>query len=241
MTHVHRDNPEFVEDQREFFDRLVTEAWRAYEDPAWDAVRRREVALALGETQPRSVIDLGCGCGFHDIEFAEAGVQRIEGVDYSAKSIEVAQREYPHPRVERKVGNVLDLPPGDFDLAVSFQVLEHLRDPVAFLRACAEQVRPGGRVVACTPNRRRLQNRLLALRDRPPALLDPQHHAEYSPDDLRRLGREAGLAPLRVRGYGLSLVLPRLGWQVMPRALHLRLGAVATPVANGLCATYRVP
>ena len=232
--------PGFLDDQREFFDKLITEQWDEYSDPAWDAVRRREVELALRRTGPvRRVIDLGCGCGFHDVALAQSeGVVEVRGVDYSERSVETAEREYPHASVERVAADVFTLPQADYDLAVSFQVIEHLRDAEAFMRACASQVRPGGFVAICTPNSHRLDNRLRELRRRPTVLLDPQHFQEFSREDLRRLGDQAGLELLGIDGYGLSVRVR--GRELVPRRVHLRVGQIFPAIANGLCATYRV-
>src|SRR5262249_25274750 len=150
----------------------------------WELARQFEVGQLFGHVAPRRVLDVGCGCGYHDVLMAERpGVEEVTGVDYSERSVEVANREYPHPRVRRRVDNVFEMSPGSYDLAVSFQVIEHLTDPVAFLRACARQVREGGWVAAATPNRRRLMNRLLALAGRTPVLADPQHFREYTGDE----------------------------------------------------------
>ena len=59
------------------------------------------------------------------------GIEKVVGIDYSEKSIETAEREYPHPLIERYVSDFLKdkefiLDKGPFDLVVSFQVIEHL-------------------------------------------------------------------------------------------------------------------
>jgi SAM-dependent methyltransferase len=41
---------------------------------------------------------------------------------------------------------------GQFDAVFSFQVLEHVPDPVAFVQSCKDWVRPGGKIGVCVPN-----------------------------------------------------------------------------------------
>src|SRR5215211_943037 len=93
----------YREDQRAFFDQLVSESWDAYQDPLWDRTRRLEIDALFGVVAPRRILDVGCGCGFHDLLMAERpGVEHVDGIDYSPRSVEVAEREYPHPRVRRR-------------------------------------------------------------------------------------------------------------------------------------------
>lgn len=52
------------------------------------------------------------------------------------------------------------MPPVEFELVTSFQVIELVADPHEFLRACARQTRTGGRVAVVTALRARPGNRL---------------------------------------------------------------------------------
>jgi 2-polyprenyl-3-methyl-5-hydroxy-6-metoxy-1,4-benzoquinol methylase len=232
----------FREDQREFFDRLITDSWAAYKDPLWDRSRRLEIDELFASVAPRRILDVGCGCGFHDVLMAERpGVEVVQGIDYSARSVEAAEREYPHPQVHRRVGDLFSEPRGDYDLVVSFQVIEHLVDQAGFVEACARQARPGGWVAVGTPNRLRLDNRVrLALR-REVLMIDPMHYRELSMRDLRRLGASAGLEFVTTFGHGLSLVPPRLNRQVIPPERGVQLARRMPALANVLCSVFRVP
>ena len=232
--------PVFMEDQRRFFDELITTEWRTYQSRSWNLARQFEVDRIFEHVSARRVLDVGCGCGYHDVLMAEKpGVEQVTGFDCSEKSVEVANREYPHRNVERHVGNVFELAPGDYDLAVSFQVIEHLTDPVAFFKACARQVRPGGWVAAATPNRLRLQNRLLQVFGRAPILADPQHFLEYTIDELVAIGQQAGLVLHATFAYGASLVLPKLRWQVVPQTAACRIGYRWPSRADCFCVVFR--
>ena len=47
-----------------------------------------------------------------------------------------------------------DLPENYFDLAYSYMVMEHVADPVGFLKALVKCLQPGGVYVFLTPNKR---------------------------------------------------------------------------------------
>ena len=67
------------------------------------------------------------------------------------------------------------LPYGDasFDAVVSIEVIEHVEDQFAFLRELARVCRPGGCVIATTPNTLHLNSRVRALAWGFPSLFDP--------------------------------------------------------------------
>lgn len=233
---------DYREDQRGFFDELITRDWNSYLDQRWATARTFEVRAIMSRVGvARDVLDVGCGCGFHDVALAEhPGVERVVGIDPSARSIEVADREYAHPKVARRVADVLELPaPGRFDLVVSFQVIEHLRRQEEFLRACAGQARPGGIVAVATPNRRSLVNRLRTVAGRPPEFVDPQHFAELDAAELKAMGSLAGLESFAVLGRGLTIPLPKTGRTLLTHGVALRAGAIAPGLADVICVLFR--
>jgi SAM-dependent methyltransferase len=234
--------PQFLPDQREFFDRLVTDDWETYDNPAWDGQRRREVAAILSRVPARRVLDVGCGCGFHDVEIAEwPGVEEVVGIDYSPRSVEVAEREYPHPRVRRAVADIFELQPEDdsFDLVASFQVIEHLTDPFRFLESCLRHLRPGGALAIVTPNRLRLDNRLRSAFGKELRLVDPQHFQEYTPRELRDLAAPLPLEPAATVGLTAALTVPRVHVQAVPPRLGRALAALAPPVSSSFAQVWR--
>lgn len=99
-----------------------------------------------------SYLDMGCGTGELTVGFARLGVRCITGVDFLARSIAVAKRNARLAGVEDRVTFVCaDLhewrPPGKFDVLLSFDALEHVHDPAAFLARMADFLEPGGMAV----------------------------------------------------------------------------------------------
>ena len=78
---------------------------------------------------------------------------------------------------------------GPYDLILAIEVIEHVDDPLAVLRALRERLAPNGRVFLTTPcgeDRR-------GNRDIPAAYVDPAHIHFFTETSLRRACREAGL------------------------------------------------
>lgn len=232
---VHERYAGYLADQRQFFDELVSEEWESYISEAWDAMRRHEVQRLFEVIQPRRILDIGCGCGFHDQVMAEYPfVERVDAFDYSAKSIEKADEVYPHWRVRRFVAEIDRFEAVEpYDLAVSFHVFEHLSTTDSYFQLCRRVLHSGGFMAIVMPNRLRLSNVLRRLRFQRPELLDPQHFREYSVRETVRLGRAAGFAPFASFGYGLA----GTGIDAIDRAppeRQLRLARLMPMVANGI-------
>ena len=232
---VHQRYPDYLTDQRQFFDDLVTEEWENYHSTDWDATRRFEVQQIFARFKPTAILDIGCGVGFHDAEMATYPfVEQVDAFDYSARSIERANQSYPHHKVNRFVADLATFQPSrQYDMVASFQVFEHLDKPDLYFEFCKQACRPGGIIAIVTPNRTRLTNRLRGFRGLPYELLDPQHFREYTIDEIQKLASPFGFLPAGGFGYGLW------GWSPIMRFSHIRrlkLGQWAPWLAHGIAA-----
>jgi ubiquinone/menaquinone biosynthesis C-methylase UbiE len=108
---------------------------------------------AVSHAAGRDVLDVGCNSGYGTLRFVPVA-RRVVGVDVSPRAIEAAsaRAQDGHPEFVLTSGFDLPFPDDSFDLVTSFQVLEHVPDPTAYLVEIARVTRPGGRVVLATPN-----------------------------------------------------------------------------------------
>lgn len=234
--------PRFLDDQRAFFDTLITEEWHTYQNPRWDAARQEEVTWLRRWFAGGRVLDVGCGCGYQDaVMAADPRVTAIDAIDYSEKSVAKAEAEFPHPKVRRAVADFFHWEPGGYDLVVSFQVIEHVRKAPEFLRRCAEKTRAGGRVAVFTPNAERWENRWARWRGKTPRLSDPQHFKEFTKTDLESLAAEAGLTLTAWRTTGLWLPLLSRWAPAAVDALGRALAVFAPGAGNHLAAVFEKP
>lgn len=148
----------------------------------------------VGEGLPDSlgrIIDLGCGPGTFLGNLKQPFVHAL-GIDLAAPQIAYAQAHYQRPGLEYRVGDVTGLDRAErFDVAVSIEVVEHLRpeDTQNFLSALYDLLEPGGALVLTTPNYRSLWPALEWMVSK----LGPVDYREQhiNPFDRRRLRREA--------------------------------------------------
>jgi 2-polyprenyl-3-methyl-5-hydroxy-6-metoxy-1,4-benzoquinol methylase len=94
------------------------------------------------------------------------------------------------------------IPSAGADVAVAVETIEHLENPWAFMRTLADLVRPGGWVIATTPNQlSALSLATLIVRRRFSAFQDvhyPAHRTALLEVDLRRAALECGLEAVEV-------------------------------------------
>ncbi len=105
----------------------------------------------------KTVIDIGCGGGILTEAMARKGAT-VTGIDLSDKALKVADLHSLESGVQVRYEKIAaeDMAlrePGRFDVVTCMEMLEHVPDPAAIVRACAQLVKPGGKVFFSTLNR----------------------------------------------------------------------------------------
>jgi len=101
----------------------------------------------------RRVLECGCATGFLSRLIVENGGPDLVGVEFDAEAAAEAGRHCRRVVVADLAGPHWTRAVGErFDLVIFGDVLEHLADPAATLRAAREVLEPGGRVLVSLPN-----------------------------------------------------------------------------------------
>jgi SAM-dependent methyltransferase len=124
------------------------------------------------------VLEVGCGEG--------RGIDRIlpratsySAIDKIAEVIDHLKTKYPAGKFFS--GNIPPLGPfadNSFDVVVTFQVIEHIKDDVSFLKEIHRVLKPGGFAMITTPNRPMSLSR------------NPWHIREYTGRELGDLAKK---------------------------------------------------
>jgi len=141
------------------------------------------------------VLDVGCGNGLFVAEAAAAGWQ-ASGIDLDAPAVAAGRSIGLDLAVERIEDRALR-EPGAFDAVTLSHVLEHVPDPVAFLRAARTLLRPGGVVWVATPNLAAEGHRRYGADW---VHLDPPRHLVlFEASSLQRALADAGFVDVEIR------------------------------------------
>lgn len=155
------------------------------------------------------VLDVGCGGGILADAMARAGAT-VLGIDLASKALKVAQLhalEAQTQGVEYREISAESLAaeqPETFDMVTCMEMLEHVPDPAAVVKACAALVKPGGYVFFSTINRN-AKAFLFAIVGAEYVLnMLPRGTHEYSklikPSELAGYCRAAGLGFAQTKG-----------------------------------------
>jgi 2-polyprenyl-6-hydroxyphenyl methylase/3-demethylubiquinone-9 3-methyltransferase len=100
----------------------------------------------------RTALDVGCGAGLLAEPLARLGA-RVTGIDAAPELIEAARAHAAGQGLEIDYRAVpVEEVEGQFDLVTALEVIEHVADPAAFVRALAARLAPGGLMILSTPN-----------------------------------------------------------------------------------------
>jgi SAM-dependent methyltransferase len=102
----------------------------------------------------KRVIDLGCGTGYGSYYLGKAGAKLVVGIDNSRKAIDYCKAHFKAPNVSFHVGDVMKLPvKGVFDVAVAFELIEHVSEHERFLIEAKRHLAKRGLLIFSTPNK----------------------------------------------------------------------------------------
>ena len=105
----------------------------------------------------KTVLDIGCGGGILAESMARKGA-KVTGIDLSEKALKVADLHSLETGVTVRyemiaAEEMAAREPGRYDVVTCMEMLEHVPDPAAIVRACAALVKPGGKLFFSTINR----------------------------------------------------------------------------------------
>lgn len=171
----------------------------------------RHFRLPPGGARPFNglkILDIGCGGGLISEPLCRLGAA-VTAIDPGEQNIAIA-RAHAEPQglaIDYRVATVEDLAAkGEaFDAVVCLEVIEHVPDVGAFVKACTALVRPGGIMVLSTINRT-LKAYALAIVGAEYVLGwlprgTHQWERFVTPDEMKRDCEAAGLTGTHVMGF----------------------------------------
>ncbi|WP_299203212.1 bifunctional 2-polyprenyl-6-hydroxyphenol methylase/3-demethylubiquinol 3-O-methyltransferase UbiG [uncultured Tateyamaria sp.] len=154
------------------------------------------------------ILDIGCGGGLLSEPMARLGAE-VVGADAAERNIPVAQVhakqsgltiDYRHTTAEDMAAA------GEqFDVVLNMEVVEHVADPLGYLTACRQLLKPGGLHICSTINRNPKSYLMAIIGAEHVMRWLPKGTHEWNkfitPDELFDLMRNAGLDPVDRKGF----------------------------------------
>ncbi len=182
------------------------------------------------------ILDIGCGGGLLSEPMARLGAA-VVGADAAPRNIPVAQIhaqqsgltiDYRHTTAE-----ALAAAGEQFDVVLNMEVVEHVSDPLAYLTACRQLLKPGGLMICSTLNRNPKSFLMAIIGAEYVMRWLPKGTHEWSkfitPDELYDLIRQAGLDPVDRKGF----VFNKLTWVWSISERDLSVNYVTASVKHG--------
>jgi SAM-dependent methyltransferase len=192
-------------------EREIYDAFYEAEDRHWWFLARRRILMRLLERMypdgGLAVADVGCGTGGMALPLARLG--SVTAVDDAE-----AAREYCRRRgLERVLSTAEWERQGErYDLITAFDVVEHVRDDVAFLADLHARLRSGGTLVVTVPAYRFLWSPFDEMN---------HHQRRYARGELRRRLGAAGFRIRRITYFNSALFPAVAAVRLVERALRL--------------------
>jgi SAM-dependent methyltransferase len=181
------------------------------------AARHFAILKRFTPNGPGRVLDAGCASG-HFLHEAQQAGWSISGVEPSEPLYAKALKTLGGSSDLRcSVLEQADFTPASFDAVTLWDVLEHVPEPVAFMRLCGTLLKPGGKLLVNVPDLDSLEARLLGKKW---PLLLAEHLNYFNRGSLKICGEMAGLAWVhfgrRPVSFSLDYILFRLSQHRIP-------------------------
>ena len=173
----------------------------------WDAfyanhiLRYQFAADIIDQTTVNCLLDAACGVGYGSAYLAkQPGIKKIVAIDRSQEALKVANTHFKDSKISYLQDDCHTLAAaskhGMYDVIVSFETLEHLPEPMDFLRSCFNYLNPEGKIVISTPNK---------SVSSPEQLNWEYHETEYTAKEFYQLLQTTGFKNIKLYGQQLNL------------------------------------
>ena len=176
---------------------------------------RDDMVALLTTDKAAHVLEVGCGNGATGTLALAAGkAGRYTGIELMAAAADAARARLS----EVIIGNVetlkLDHLHGQCDALIMSEVIEHLENPWECLKALVPCLRPGGQIIASSPNvsHHSLIRSLVAGRFdyTQEGIMDRTHLRWFTPRSYRALFETSGCVDIKMMPVRIPGLLPRL-------------------------------
>ena len=135
-------------------DRIVYDRMAAHDSTHWWYRARRDVLADYvgryaGLPANARILEIGCGTGHNLPMLARFG--EVEAIEIDGAAREIASARLGKPIAAAPLPALTGVTRGAYDLVAVLDVVEHIEDDVAALKAMVDCLKPGGRILITVP------------------------------------------------------------------------------------------
>lgn len=176
------------------------------------------------------LLEIGCGYGYL-LDEARLLFNGRVGTEFSAQAAEIARGT----GAEVFVGGIEQIPPDrKFDCVIATQVIEHVYEPLLFVKRLVGYTKHCGHIVLATPDIGGALRKCMG--GSWPSFKAPEHVTYFDFRALSGLMRQAGLEDVRrfpyPHAFPLGLIAAKFGFALPPPLADFKVWVPATTVAS---------
>ncbi len=182
-------------------DRIVYERMAAHDTTHWWYRARREILsdylTRFGDLPGGArILEIGCGTGHNLPMLAQFG--EVDAIEIDETAAAKASERLGKPVGSSPLPELEGVAPGSYDLVAVLDVVEHVEDDIAALKAMATLLRPGGKILVTVPAHQWMWSAHDVVN---------HHKRRYSKGTLTAALEKAGLKGRKLRWFN-SLLFP---------------------------------
>ncbi len=178
--------------------------------PIQTRIRYKLMRNMVGDASKKIILDIGAGYRPISKEIKSKKIIRLDGV-----------KKY-HPDVCCNINDGIPLKKDSIDIIIAGEIIEHIFNPIKFIRECNKVLKKGGNLVLSTPNLCSLKNRFKVLIGKLPEYcaepLDDEsferHIVDFNISRLRKILKENGFEVTKLTSNGIvthsKIIFPRI-------------------------------
>jgi len=185
--------------------------------------------LAIRGLTGGDLLEIGCGYGYL-LDEARSFFERRVGTDFSPEGADIARAT----GAEVSVGGIEQVPSeAKFACVIGTQLIEHVYEPLSFVKGLAGHTKPGGHIILATPDIGGVLRK--AMGQRWPSFKVPEHVVYFDYQTLSSLMLRAGLNDVHrlpyPHAFPLGLIMAKFGFKVPPWVGRFKVWVPATTIA----------
>lgn len=182
-------------------DRIVYDRMAEHDSTHWWYVARRDILADYIDRYVKPpkgarILEIGCGTG-HNLPMLGA-FGDVDAIEIDPAAGAIASRRLGKPVGSSPLPELIGVAEGQYDLIAVLDVIEHIEDDVAALKAMASRLKPGGKILIAVPAHQWMWSAHDVVN---------HHKRRYSKATLSKALRDAGLGFSSPRWFN-SLLFP---------------------------------